>query len=161
MIRRATPDDAEAVGALYRASYPEGFKSAYDVRTCEVFLPILVKPSNLLLRSGRFYVLEREGGQVACGGWSVEDPGTGEVEEGVGHIRHLAVHPACWGRSFGAQLVLHCLAAARDAGHTRMKVASSLNAAGFYARMGFVPVGQAILKHGRATFVSTRMVREL
>jgi N-acetylglutamate synthase-like GNAT family acetyltransferase len=62
------------------------------------------------------------------------------VEPGLAHIRHFAVDPDATGRGIGAALYNRCRTAAQAVGVTRMEVYASLNAVGFYTRMGFARI---------------------
>ncbi|MEL6680684.1 MAG: GNAT family N-acetyltransferase [Pseudomonadota bacterium] len=161
MIRPAGPADADAAARVYAESYPARFPDAYDTETLAVFMPFMLKPSEALLASGRFYVLEEAGEVVACGGWSVDEPGTGSVVPGLGHIRHLAVLPGFEGRALGRALVERCVSEARATGLTRMMVFASLNAEAFYARVGFTRIGEARWEIGAHALISARMVMDI
>lgn len=77
---------------------------------------------------------------IGCGGWTRERPGKGDLEHGLGHIRHFATHPDWLGRDVGRSIYDLCEQKARSTGILRFECYSSLNAVGFYATLGFVPV---------------------
>ncbi len=62
------------------------------------------------------------------------------MEPGLAHIRHFAVNPVATGCAFGAALYDRCRTAAQAVWVTRLEVYASLNAVGFYARMGFTRI---------------------
>ncbi len=85
---------------------------------------------------------------VGCGGWTHERPGTGELVEGLGHIRHFGTHPDWIGQAVGRSIYAACERQARAAGVTRFECYSSLNAEGFYAALGFVVAGRIEIELG-------------
>src|SRR4029079_19008200 len=93
-LRVARPADSEAVTALLLASYSILLAASYASCVLRQALPISPGANPPLLASGTYYIAEREPGTpIGCGGWSAARPGTGEIIEGEGHIRHVAIHP--------------------------------------------------------------------
>jgi len=58
-----------------------------------------------------------------------------------GHLGRMAVLPPWRGRGVGRALLAAALDAARTRGHTMLRLSAQTQAAGFYARAGFVAVG--------------------
>ena len=144
-IRPAGPEDAEAVGALLRASYPPLMAAGYPADVLERALPAMMKANPLLQRSGTYHLAVAEDGAViGCGGWTREPPGPPcqPVDPTVGHIRHFATHPGWLRRGVGNALLGRCIAEAGFAGVRRLECLSSLVAEGFYASAGFRAVGR-------------------
>ncbi len=163
IIRPAVPEDASAVEAVSKASYEHHFPAAYDAEVLHVVLPIITKANGSLLQSGRFFVAETaEGAVVGCGGWSEERPGTRERDSETAHLRHFAVGPSAGGAGVGRQIFEACHQQAQNAGLTRLEVWSSLNAARFYARMGFAETGpRTAMIAGTLPFPSIEMHRNI
>ncbi|MFH6785891.1 MULTISPECIES: GNAT family N-acetyltransferase [Methylobacterium] len=136
-IRRSGPDDGAAVTALPAATYPILMAPAYETATLSRALPLMVRANPVLLASGSFHVAGVPGQIVGCGGWTPERPGTGEVEPGLGHIRHFAVHPASGGCGIGRALFEACREQARARGVEAFECYASLNAEPFYRALGF------------------------
>jgi N-acetylglutamate synthase-like GNAT family acetyltransferase len=137
-IRVSTPKDELAVSALLQASYPVLMQRHYDKVLLSAALPAMTRASSELLRSDSYYLAEAESGHlVGCGGWSRERPGKGDVEDGLGHIRHFAAHPNWIRRGVGRAIYEVCEEQARSEGVTCFECYSSLNAEGFYATLGF------------------------
>lgn len=137
-IRIAKPNDAAGVDALLQASYPQLMAPAYDAVLLAPALELMTKANALLLASGTYYVAEAaEGAIVGCGGWTSQRPGTGEVESGLGHLRHFGTHPQWTRRAIGRAIYAACEASARLEGVTAFQCYSSLNAEEFYAALGF------------------------
>ena len=140
IVRVSTPNDFDAVDGFVGASYSQLMATHYDATLLERALPIIGRANPVLLSSGRYYVAEIDGRIMGAGGWSVERPGTNEVEVGVGHIRHFAVVPEYAGQGVGRAIYERCEEAARLAGISRLDCYSSLNGTPFYSSLGFVTV---------------------
>lgn len=159
-IRIATPDDADAVGALLAASYPALLAGRYDPETLARALPLMTKANPKLLASGSYYIAAGDVGDViGCGGWTMERPGTGEVVAGEAHIRHVGVHPAATKRGVGAALIVRCVEDARARGVTVLHCYSTLNAEGFYRASGFETVGPLDVPMGPGLVVPSILMR--
>jgi N-acetylglutamate synthase-like GNAT family acetyltransferase len=149
VIRAATLEDEPAVNALLEASYPILMQEEYDQHLLSAALPAMTRANPELLRSRTYYVAEtRSRKVVGCGGWTRERPGTGDVEDGLGHIRHFASHPDWIGRGIGRLIYEACERQARSGSVTRFECCSSLNAEGFYARLGFETVRRIEIELG-------------
>jgi predicted GNAT family N-acyltransferase len=59
-----------------------------------------------------------------------------------GHVGRMAVLPAWRGRGVGRALLDATIDAAQARGHTLLKLSAQTHAAGFYARAGFVAMGE-------------------
>ncbi|WP_288586085.1 GNAT family N-acetyltransferase [uncultured Methylobacterium sp.] len=150
-VRSARSSDADAVTAVLTASSPVLMTSSYDAAMLARALPLMVRANPALLASGSFHLAEVSGEVVGVGGWTPERPGTGEVEPGLGHIRHFAVHPARTGRGVGRSLFVGCRSQAGDRGFCVFECYSSLNAEPFYRALGFhalerreIPMGDTV-----------------
>lgn len=135
--RLARPEDAPEVTRLLALSYSRLMAGAYEASVLAAAVPLLGVANPTLLASGRYFLAFSETGVLTgCGGWSLERP-WGEAEQGLGHVRHFAVHPDHLGRGIGRALFDASLVQARQAGVTRMECYASLNAEGFYRALGF------------------------
>lgn len=161
-IRVARPGDAAAVEKVLLASYPALMAGAYDAVVLARALPGMTRANPGLLASGTYYLAEAAGEAVGCGGWTLERPGTVEVEPGLAHIRHFGVDPGWTGRGVGRALYERCQAQARAAGARRFECYASLNGEAFYAAMGFTSAGPIDVPMGpNLTFPSIRMFRPI
>ena len=142
-IRAATPADREMLDGLIAASYATLDDGLYDRPALAAAMPAMSKANPKLLGSGTYYIVEIDGEPAACGGWTREAPHTGMIEDGVGHIRHFATHPAHLRKGAARALLDHCLAEAAAAGIRLMKSQSTLLAEPFYAAAGFRRVAAA------------------
>jgi GNAT superfamily N-acetyltransferase len=150
-IRTATPEDADAVGMLLRASYPALFAGHYDPDILAAALPLMTRANPALLSSGTYYLAELPGRElVGCGGWTAGRPGTGELEAGLGHVRHFGTHPDWTRQGIARALWVRCLETAAADGVTRFECYSSLPAEPFYASLGFRTVKPFAVEMGPA-----------
>lgn len=161
-VRQARPEDASRLSALLAASYAAVYPAWYGDAVLAAALPSMATARPELLSSGRYFVAECDGKAVACGGWSVERPGTVIVEPGLGHARHFATDPDFLRRGIGGAILDLSIARARAAGCVEMECDSSLPAERFYAAHGFIRVGaRDILVSGAYRFAVVRMRRHL
>lgn len=137
-IRRAMLSDEAAVREVFAASFGTQCAGAYSGADLRALLPALCTPNAGLLAGGTYYVAERAGGGrgavVGCGGWSRGGPLPGDRQA---HLRHFATDPAWGGRSVGRSIFARCLVDCREKGVRVLEVYSTLNATGFYAKLGF------------------------
>lgn len=136
-VRIATPDDHEAISHLFAVSYGTLMRAAYEAAVLEAALPLMTRANPLLLASGTFFVADTAGNVVGCGGWTRARPDRGDVERGLGHVRHFATHPDHTGLGIGRVLYEACEKQALAAGVERFECYASLNAEGFYSALGF------------------------
>jgi len=147
--RIATVEDAPGVTALLEASYPVLFAADYEHDMLAPALPRLTKANPRLLASGNFFVAESVNGAiVGCGGWSKERPGTNEIRDGEGHVRHFATHPDWLRCGIGRTIIDHCFEQARAAGLRRLECYSSRVAVQFYQAVGFSVVKPMTIELG-------------
>jgi GNAT superfamily N-acetyltransferase len=116
VVRTATPNDRELLSILIASSYGELARGPYDPGTLAAALPTMSRANPKLLAISTYYVAEISGTAAGCGGWTMAKPGSDEIVDGVGHIRHFATHPAHVRKGVGRLLLDVCLAEARDAG---------------------------------------------
>jgi N-acetylglutamate synthase-like GNAT family acetyltransferase len=161
-IRTATPDDEKILSDLLAAAYGELAQASYDSETLAAALPLMSRANPKLLASGSYYIAEIEGAAAGCGGWTMDKPGSGEIAEGVGHIRHFATHPAHLRKGVARLLLEHCLAEARAAGIRVMMSQSTLPAEQFYAAAGFRRIGPIEVEMGPGVVLpAVEMQRQL
>ena len=159
-IRVATTQDKLAVTAVLEASYSVLMPAKYDPATLSSVLPLITKANPQLLQSGTYYVAETASHQIiGCGGWTHERPGNGEVESGLGHIRHFATYPDWIGRTVGRSIYAACSQAARAAGVKSFECYSSLNAEGFYTALGFKTIRQVEIQMGNGRILPSILMK--
>ena len=135
----------------------------YDPAVMAATLPSMVRANPSLLASGTYYVqLAAEDRIVACGGWTMQEPGAGRIEDGVAHIRHFATHADWTRRGLGAGIFERCRQDARTAGVETFTCFASPSSEPFYRSLGFQSVGRRDLSIGPILeFPSILMTRSL
>lgn len=157
-IRIASPTDREAVEGLLGASYCALFKDGYDENILARALPIITRANPALLSSERFYIAESGNVITGCGGWSIDRPGTGEIENGLGHVRHFAVHPNWLRQGIGKAILARSIGDARRNGVVRLECNASLVAVEFYEALGFRDIGPAVANLGGGSLLPGRLM---
>ncbi len=159
-LRVAGPDDARSVSEVLTASYSTLYRGWYRDDVLEAALPAMSRARPDLLASGRYFICERKGVVVSCGGWSLADP-RGGADAGRGHIRHFGTHPEHLGIGCASAIIERCFDEARAAGCKEMECLSSLTAEAFYAGRDFRPVAATQITVGGAAFACMLMRRGL
>ena len=140
-IRRATPEDAESIAAVWKAIVAETIYSAVDC-------PFTTEGEREYLQS----LSEREGIFVAetvdlqVIGFQSIDKWT-KLFHSMDHVGQLGTFVLKdWrGRGVGQQLAAHTVAFARATGYEKLVIfvrASNTSAQAFYAGLGFSPCGR-------------------
>ncbi|MEJ2602517.1 MAG: GNAT family N-acetyltransferase [Gammaproteobacteria bacterium] len=162
-LRKASLGDASAVTQVLEASYPELMAAAYGNGELAAALPMMTRAQPSLLESGTYYVAEAADGlMVGCGGWTRERPGSGEVQSGLGHLRHFGVRPEWTRRGIGSLIYRRCVADAKAAGVGRFECFSSLNGEAFYSALGFTSIEHIDLAMSEEVILrSVRMIADI
>jgi GNAT superfamily N-acetyltransferase len=127
-----------------------------------------------LIADGTYYVIERSGRPVACGGWSRRrtlfggdrhkrgpDPPLDPAREPA-RIRAFFVDPSMARRGLGTRLMEACVHAARAAGFRSLELASTLPGVPLYEATGFTIVERfEINLEGGVRVPLARMRREI
>lgn len=162
MIEVATIADHDAICDLLAASYPPLLKPHYESATLARILPAMIVANPYLLSSGRFYFARKDGNAIACGGWSVQEPGTGDVAEGIAHIRHFATNPKWTRRGLAQDIMARCVIDARANGARKLMCFAAKGSEPFYAACGFKVVDTIELEIARGAMLpATLMTRQI
>jgi GNAT superfamily N-acetyltransferase len=125
--------DLDGIGALQEASILELGASSYSRAQLEAWARFgWHYRRKLLEEEGAFFVAERALRLAGVGGWSPD----GQIPAQA-WLRYLFVHPEDARQGIGRMLVEAVEADARRRGKAGFWVWSSLNAEGFYARLGY------------------------
>lgn len=158
LIRRALLTEVPSLNALIVASATELSRGYYSQAQIESLITHVFGVDTQLLIDGTYYVIEREGRLVACGGWSgrrtlfggdqakngndrVLDPGSEAAR-----IRAFFVDPAHARQGLGRALLQHCESAARAAGFRRAELMATLPGEPLYRALGYQAV-EPVLHH--------------
>ena len=148
-MRVARPGDAPAIDALMKVSTREIFPAFYDAAQTASAVRYIAHVDPMLLEDATYFVLEADGGIVACGGWSRRDKlFSGEAaQEGRARLLDPATEPARvramfvrqdWTRrGLGTRILDACRDAARAEGFTQLALMATLPGVRLYERYGF------------------------
>lgn len=139
VIRRARPDELEAVGRLTVDAYVEGGVIPADAP----YLAFLGDAGRRAAEADLWVAVDDRG---VVGTVTFVEPGSPLAEvsrEGEAEIRSLAVDPSASGEGIGEALTRHTVALARERGHVALVLSSSTTmhaAHRLYERLGFTRV---------------------
>ncbi len=148
-IRRATLTEVAAINTLIELSATELSRGYYTPAQTSALISHVFGVDTQLLCDGTYYVIERDGQLVACGGWSgrrtlfggdqakagedpLLDPGTEPAR-----IRAFFVHPDFARQGLGTRLLANCEDAARGAGFRRTELMATLPGERLYGALGY------------------------
>lgn len=132
-IRRATPDDRSAILSFQRAAIAHVRPGTYPAEALEAWWRTPAANLDSLIASGRYFVAEHRGRLVAGAGWEPER----RIKD-TAVLRAVFVDPAHRAQGLGAALTQVVEDAAVTAGFDHILVPASLNATGFYRKLGYV-----------------------
>jgi len=151
-FRLATLEDVPALQDLIARS-ARGLSEPYYTREqTEAAIRDVFGVDSQLFHDETYYLSEREGTPIACGGWSRRrslyggdknrtgpDPALDPAHEPA-RLRALFVDPSAARLGLGRRLVEICAAAAHDWGFRALELASTLPGVPLYRATGFVEV---------------------
>jgi putative acetyltransferase len=134
IIRRARPEDVEAVHEVHTEAIRAGTADHYEPEAVEVWVDAF-NPANFPKNIERMEFFVAEDAENRIGGFVAFDLETREVD---------SVYVAPWtrGSGLGSRLLGFAEDSARRAGLGNLWLDSSINAVGFYAKYGWVEVKQ-------------------
>jgi GNAT superfamily N-acetyltransferase len=161
-IRPARDGDRATLERLIAECYGTVYPGWYDEDVLGDAMPAMLRIDPALLASGRYFVATLGDAISGCGGWSTNSPGSGEVTDKIGHIRHFATLPDLMGKGIGGAIIERCIAEAAQTGMQQLRCFSSLPAEGFYARHGFAKLDSVnVMLRDGAYFPAVLMEKSL
>lgn len=149
-IRTALLTEIPSLNALIAASAHELSVGYYTPAQIESLIRYVFGVDTQLLIDGTYYVVERDGAAVACGGWSgrrtlfggdqlkdARDPLLDPATEAA-RIRAFFVHPRRARQGLGRALLARSESAAVAAGFSRAELMATLPGAPLYRALGYV-----------------------
>lgn len=148
-IRIATPDDADAIDALMKASIRAIFPGSYDARQTASAVIHVSSVDRTLIEDGTYFVIEEGGELIACGGWSrrhklytgsgVRDSDNRLLDPATepARIRAMFVRGDRTRRGLGMRILEACEDAARREGFRVMSLSATIPGLPLYERYGF------------------------
>jgi GNAT superfamily N-acetyltransferase len=168
VVRPALFPEVPALNALIALSAKELSRGYYTPSQIEGLITHVFGVDTQLLQDGTYFVIQRGGQLVACGGWSgrrtlfggdqtksIADPLLDPVTDAA-RIRAFFVHPGTARQGLGRTLLLHCEAAARAAGFRRAELMATLPGAPLYRALGYAalePVEYRLPSGESVTFI--------
>jgi GNAT superfamily N-acetyltransferase len=148
-IRHALSADVPSLNALIAASATGLSRGYYRPAQVDALITHVFGVDTQLLRDRTYYVIDRNGELVACGGWSGRRTLFGGDQAKDDHdpmldprteparIRAFFVHPTAARQGLGRRLLEHCEAAARAAGFCRAELMATLPGEALYRALGY------------------------
>jgi N-acetylglutamate synthase-like GNAT family acetyltransferase len=156
-VRPTVAADLEEVSRVLTASYSTLLVADYLPETLAVIVPLISRAKVELVSSGTYFAAEENGYMIAVGGWTRTRPGTNELIERLGHIRHVASDPAHLRKGAAGLIMQHCLSNARTEGLAAMECLSTRTAVPFYAKCGFEMIAEKEVLVAGVPFASVEM----
>lgn len=160
-VRLTTQADIARLDRLFAESYAVLLRPDYEAATLDAALPLMARAQPELVTSGSYYAVEEDGAILGAGGWTHAAPGSGALQDGLAHIRHVVTDHRAVRRGVGRMLLRHVFAQARQAGATRLGCISTRTAVPFYTAMGFRAVGAVSVPIAPGGFPAVEMARDL
>jgi GNAT superfamily N-acetyltransferase len=151
-LRPAILDDIPALEALIARSGIALSKGFYTDEQAQAVTRHVFGVDTQLVKDGTYFVIEREGVPLACGGWSKRATlyGADRAKAGAdplldpatqpGRIRAFFVDPAVARQGLGTMLIRHAEAEAARAGFRTLEMAATLPGIPLYRSVGYETV---------------------
>lgn len=174
ILRRARGDDIPALTTLIHESASVLSAGYYSPGETAAAIRYVFGVDSTLIADGTYFLVEDNGQNAGCGGWSKRRTLYGGDQRPVGgsdlldpateaaRIRAFFVAPTYARRGIGRRLLEECAGGAANAGFTRLELMATLPGVPLYASAGFTRVEDVVdvLPDGtRLRFV--RMVRAI
>ena len=149
ILRLATEADVIALSALIARSARELQAEFYPPEVLDVAVGTAFGLDPMLLADETYYLIERDGQPVACGGWSFRAKtygaaghladATARMQPGrdAARIRAFFVAPDYARQGLGSRLLAACEKAAHEAGFTDAEMVATLAGEKLYSRHGW------------------------
>lgn len=168
-VRRARPEDRAALLELQAASFRTHGRHHYGAEVIEAFLAHVGTLDPGLIEDSTYFVIESEGELMACGGWSVRQPGyvlhaANDADPGslVPKVRAVYVHPLMARQGLGRRIMATIEAEIAAAGHQRATLTSTLTGLPLYRALGYRGDAPVVLNlPGGHPFVGIAMEKQL
>ncbi|WP_448663823.1 GNAT family N-acetyltransferase [Sphingomonas sp. CJ20] len=172
-LRIARADDVPMLEALIARSARALSRGHYDDAQIEAAVAHIFGVDSELVADGTYYLIERAGMAVACGGWSMRrtlfggdrfaarDDSPIDPAQDPARIRAFFVDPDHARHGLAAMLLAQCESAALAAGFARLELMATLPGLAFYRRAGFATHEDLHCRAGAETLSFVRMSKAL
>ena len=149
-IRNATPSDRETIQELIAISARELGRGYYSEEQVSTALKSVYGVDSMLIEDGTYFVAERDGTIIGCGGWSkrktlfggdqFSSRDAGLLDPGLeaAKIRAFFIHPNFARRGVGRAILDRCEVDAASEGFISLELMSTLPGVEFYRACGYV-----------------------
>jgi GNAT superfamily N-acetyltransferase len=149
LIRPVRTEDFRRLQALIAASARALSREDYTDQEIEAAIGHVFGVDSELVADGSYFVVEREGEYLACGGWSRRrtlfggdqcagrESGFLDPRTEAAKIRAFFVHPDHARQGIGMALLVHCESEARSHSFTKMEMMATLPGVKLYRRFGY------------------------
>lgn len=151
-LRVAVAADVPALNQLIAESATALSRGYYSAPQIAALVQFVFGVDTQLIRDGSYFVLERAGMAVACGGWSARatlyggdqdkpdaDPRLNPACDAA-RIRAFFVHPTAARQGLGRRLLSHCERQASAAGFRSAELVATLPGVPLYRALGYAPI---------------------
>ena len=157
VLRAATVEDLDPIGALMRASVWALFPAYYDERQTASAAVHVAHVDPVLVADGTYFVCVADGEIVACGGWSRRGrlyAGDGDHDDDdrlldpateAAHIRAMFVRGDWTRRGLGRAILEAGRDAARAEGFKRLDLGATLPGVPLYRAFGFEEIDRFVV----------------
>jgi GNAT superfamily N-acetyltransferase len=147
-VRTATSADGEAIRNLIAISARELSRGYYSEEQVSAALKSVYGVDSMLVEDGTYFVAERDGTIIGCGGWSKRktlfggdqfssrDAGLLDPNREAAKVRAFFVHPNFARQGIGRAILDHCEKEAAQVGFTSLELMSTLLGVEFYRACG-------------------------
>lgn len=154
-LRPATLDDRPELERLIARSARELSARDYTPEQIERALQGAFGVDTQLIRDGTYFVAERDGALIGCGGWSrrrtlfggdahaTREPDELDPHTDAARIRAFFIDPTCARQGIGSAILRRCESEARSRGFRRFELMGTLPGVRMYEVEGYV-AGPAI-----------------
>ena len=170
-IRLANVADIPAIDELIPISAHALQSNDYSKELIEAALGPIFAVDEVLIEDQTYFIAEREGEIVGCGGWSKRDrpyggnQGSGRLLDPKGEpasIRAFFVHPDFARQGIGSAIMRESEAAAKEAGFRKLTLVATLTGEPLYARFGVEVTERTEIKaQGNLKMSVVRMSKQL
>jgi GNAT superfamily N-acetyltransferase len=174
LLRPAQLSEIAALNRLIAASARILSKDYYSPPQIEALIAQVFGVDTQLIEDGTYYVIERGGELVACGGWSHRrtlfggdqaksaDNADLDPRTEAARIRAFFVQPVAARRGLGRRLLSHCEGRAQIASFHRIELMATLPGEPLYRALGYEPLERVWYPlHGCEAVEFVRMGRSL
>ena len=172
IIRKATLDDRAAIAQLIKESARHLSRADYSDEQIEGAIATVFGVDTNLILDGTYFLAEREGTLIGCGGWSkrktlfggdqfaARDPGYLDPATEAAKIRAFFIHPEHARKGIARAILAACEAEAKAADFQALELMSTLPGIKLYRTCGYVGDDRVELEVGEGVTIGLVPMRK-